>query len=290
MSVDHYENFPVASLLLPARLRPAVTSIYHFARSADDIADEGELSDDQRLQQLQAYQQALLQIDDQLKKQANPRQNSQSDSKPVTSLSPMFRALQTVIEKHQLPIQAFTDLISAFQQDVVCKRYQTYAELLDYCARSANPVGLLMLHLYEAATPENILASDAICSALQLINFCQDVAIDSAKLRTYLPLEDLQKFQISPDEIDHACHNNMLPANWSALMEFECQRARQLMLSGAPLCLRLPGRIGWELRLVVQGGLRILDKIQAVKGDVFRQRPVLTKLDWLLLGYRALRM
>lgn len=285
MSVEHYENFPVASILLPAHLRPAVATIYHFARSADDIADEGEFSDQQRLVQLQNYQNNINTIAANL---AGDR-SKHSNSFPA-ELEPLFLPLQKVIQQHQLPIIAFSDLLSAFQQDVVCKRYQRYADLLDYCARSANPVGLLMLHLYRAATPENIQASNAICSALQLINFCQDVAIDSAKQRIYLPLEDLQQFAISPDEIALACHNSKIPQNWSALMQFECQRASQLMMDGASLCKRLPGRIGWELRLVVQGGLRILEKIQQVDGNVFQHRPVLNKADWLLLAYRALRM
>lgn len=282
MSVDHYENFPVASLLLPAHLRPAVNCIYRFARSADDFADEGELHDEQRLDLLKTYQDNLARI-------ANPAQID-SAPQPALALPDLFRELHGHLHHHQLPLQAFQDLLSAFQQDVVRKRYQHYSELLDYCARSANPVGRIMLHLYQAASPENIAASDAICSALQLINFCQDVAIDIQKQRIYLPLEDLEKFAIDPDEIAAACHNTALPANWSAFMDFECQRARALMLSGSDLCKRLPGRIGWELRLVVQGGLRILEKIQAVRGDVFLQRPILSKSDWLILCFRALRM
>lgn len=282
MSVDHYENFPVASILLPAHLRPAVNCIYRFARSADDFADEGELRDDQRLALLTTYQEYLAQ----LSKPTLPDKQEHT----TLALPALFLELHGHIHRHQLPLQAFQDLLSAFQQDVVCKRYQHFSDLLDYCARSANPVGRIMLHLYRAASPANLVASDAICSALQLINFCQDVRIDIQKQRIYLPLEDLEKFAIHPDEIITACHNTHLPANWSALMDFECQRARDLMLSGSDLCKRLPGRIGWELRLVVQGGLRILEKIQAVRGDVFLQRPTLTKSDWLILCFRALRM
>ncbi|HSY27649.1 MAG TPA: squalene synthase HpnC, partial [Burkholderiaceae bacterium] len=170
MSIDHYENFPVASILLPARLRPAVEAIYRFARNADDLADEGDASDEQRLAALSAYERALQRIED-----------------GQTAESPLFDTLGKVIKDYALPLQPFRDLLSAFKQDVVTKRYASFTELLDYCRRSANPVGTLMLHLYGAATPDNLRDSDAICSALQLINFWQDAAVDWQKARIYLP-------------------------------------------------------------------------------------------------------
>ena len=267
MAVDHYENFPVASLLLPARLRPAVTAIYAFARSADDIADEGDASPPQRLAALAAYAQQLDLIE-----QGQP------------SVGPVFTPLQQVIAQYRLPLQPFRDLLSAFSQDVVTTRYATYEALLDYCRRSANPVGTLMLHLYGRADAANLRDADAICSALQLINFWQDVAIDWKKERIYLPLEDLQRFDVGPDDI----HGGRADHRWQRLMHFEVERARALMLSGAPLAKRLPGRIGWELRLVVQGGLRILERIEAVQGDVFARRPQLGRSDWIAIGWRGL--
>lgn len=267
MAVDHYENFPVASLLLPARLRPAVAAIYAFARSADDIADEGDAGPGERLAALQAYQAQLDLIDRQA---------------PCTT--PIFQRLQQTIAEHALPLQPFRDLLSAFRQDVVTTRYPRYTDLLDYCRRSANPVGCLMLHLYGEANEENLRNSDAICSALQLINFWQDVAIDWQKARIYLPLEDLQQFGVTEEDIAQASKD----LRWQQLMQFEIARARALMLSGAPLARRLPGRIGLELRMVVQGGLRILERIEAVQGDVFGQRPKLGKLDWLIVGWRGL--
>ncbi|MBC3929845.1 squalene synthase HpnC [Undibacterium sp. CY21W] len=269
MSVEHYENFPVASILLPPHLRPAVEVIYAFARSADDIADEGDATPEQRLTALSAYEQELDFIE----------QNS-------NSTQPMFIALADVIRQHQLPLQAFRDLLSAFKQDVVTTRYVDFGQLQDYCCRSANPVGRIMLHLYRAATPENIRDSDAICSALQLINFWQDVAIDWKKQRIYLPQSDMQTFGVSEQDIA----NQNLNTAWQALMQFQTARARQMMLSGSGLATQLPGRIGWELRLVIQGGLRIIEKIEAVNGDVFHHRPTLKAQDWLLLGWRALRM
>jgi squalene synthase HpnC len=269
MPVEHYENFPVASILMPRRLRPAVEAIYAFARSADDLADEGDAQPEQRLAALRAYEAALQDIE-----------------QGKTSQQPMFARLAQAIHAHQLPMQPLHDLLSAFQQDVVVSRYATYAELLDYCARSANPVGLLMLSLYGEASEENLRDSDAICTALQLINFLQDVAIDIAKERIYIPLEDLTRFAVSPAALGHL---DARP-RWRAMMKFEVDRARALMQSGAPLALRLRGRIGFELRLVVQGGLRILDAIEAVEYDVFGRRPQLGKADWLAVFWSALRM
>ncbi|WP_334188985.1 squalene synthase HpnC [Noviherbaspirillum sp.] len=269
MPIDHYENFPVASILLPARLRPAVESLYAFARSADDLADEGEALPEQRLESLAAYEHALDRIE-----------NRQPPS------SPMFALLTKTVTDHNLPLRPLRDLLSAFKQDVVTTRYESFDSLLDYCRRSANPVGLLMLHLYRAATPENVRDSDAICTALQLINFWQDVAIDWTKHRIYLPLDDMARYGVDEGQIAEG----RVDARWRSLMQFEVERARAMMLSGAPLALRLPGRIGWELRLIVQGGLRILDRLDAAGYDMFQHRPQLRAWDWLVMGRRACGM
>jgi squalene synthase HpnC len=269
MPVDHYENFPVASVLLPARLRPAVEAIYQFARSADDLADEGDASNEERLAALTAYEDALTRIE----------QGQKAEST-------LFTRLGQVITDYSLPIQPFRDLLSAFKQDVITKRYPTFDALLDYCRRSANPVGTLMLHLYQLATPQNLRDSDAICSALQLINFWQDVAVDWQKARIYIPLDDMERKSVTQDEIDQA----LLTQRFQALLQFEVNRTRDMISSGAPLALRLPGRIGWELRLVVQGGLRILEKIERVDYDVFHRRPTLTKGDWFVMLWRAVLM
>ena len=269
MPVDHYENFPVASFLLPRRLRPAVEAIYAFARSADDLADEGDATPEQRLAALGAYEAALDRID-----------------AGGSHHAPMFKRLAQVIREFGLPLKPFYDLLSAFKQDVLVSRYASYDALLDYCARSANPVGFLMLHLYGQADEVNLRDSDAICTALQLINFLQDVAIDIHKERIYIPLEDLNRYAISPAALDHASAR----PRWRSMMKFEVERARALMLSGAPLALRLDGRIGFELRMVVQGGLRILDAIEAAEYDVFLHRPKLGKGDWLGILWAAVRM
>jgi len=269
MPVDHYENFPVASFLVPRHLRRPIETIYRFARSADDIADEGDASPEERLTGLAAYQAEL----DRIAAGAAPQ-------------TPLFLALADVIRQHGLPRQLFRDLLDAFAQDVVKKRYADYPELLDYCRRSANPVGRLLLHLVGRNSEANLHRSDCICSALQLVNFWQDIAIDWNKQRIYLPLGDLEYFGIAETDIAGGRWSEA----WAALLDFQIERTRRLMSEGAPLVQQLPGRMGWEIRLTVQGGLRILERIQRVRGDVFRNRPMLGARDWLRIGGRALGM
>lgn len=269
MPVDHYENFPVASVLLPKRLVPAVEAIYAFARSADDLADEGDAAPAERLAALAAYEAALASI---------ARGEPQDD--------PLFARLAGVIAQYGLPMQPFHDLLSAFKQDVSTKTYANFPLLLDYCRRSANPVGLLMLSLYGAADARNIADSDAICSSLQLINFLQDVAIDREKERIYVPLDDMARFGVTAAQLDRGA----VDGPFRALLQFEIDRAREMMLDAAPLAKRLPGRIGWELRMVVQGGLRILERIEGADYDVFRRRPKLALRDWVVIGWRAIWM
>ena len=267
MSVAHYENFPVASLMVPAALRPAVGAIYRFARNADDFADEGPLSPKARLAALDGYERALDAIE-----AGNP------------PAEPPFPELAAAVRRHGLPLQLFRDLLSAFRQDVVTTRYETFERVLDYCRRSANPVGRLMLTLYGADTPANGCWSDAICTALQLINFWQDVAADWQKGRVYLPGEDLARFGVTEAHIaDARCDDA-----WRALMNFQSSRARALLESGRPLTRALPWRLRLEISGVLAGGHRILDGIDAAEGDVFRRRPKLSRTDWALVARDAL--
>lgn len=268
MTNAHYENFPVASPLLPPELRAPVRVIYAFARSADDLADEGDASASERIAALNAYERELDHID------AGRPNNGD-----------LFQQLALTLKEHHLNTQLLRDLLSAFRQDVVQTRYASFDELLDYCSRSANPVGRIMLALSDQYSPDMLEQSDAICTALQLINFWQDVAIDSEKSRIYIPQEDLANFNVSEQSIAEGKADH----RWRALMQFQVARARSLMLKGAPLASQVSGRLGWELRFIVHGGLRILEKIEAVNYDVFQRRPTLEKYDWLLLGWRAVR-
>ena len=268
-SVGHYENFPVASVFLPPALRDPVSVIYRFARSADDFADEGDDAADTRLAKLDAYRSELQRIRD--------------GHTPSTAL---FVDVARIMATHELPMQPFFDLLDAFSQDVIKTRYKDFAEVLDYCRRSAAPIGRLLLHLYKASNEHNVRQSDDICMALQLINFWQDVEVDLRKNRIYLPADEMARFGLSEDDL--MCHDT--GGSWHSIMRFQIDRARAMLESGAPLAKRLPGRIGMELRLIVQGGRRILDKIETVDFDVFNHRPTLGRLDWPLLLWRAMRM
>jgi len=262
MPVDHYENFPVASILMPRRLRKPVAAIYHFARTADDIADEGELSNEERLKRLDGCRAELARM-------ANNE----------TPLTPLFQNLAAEVRQHALPMQPLYDLLDAFSQDIVKKRYANFDEMLDYCRRSANPVGNLLLHLYGEATPVNIAYSDAICTSLQIINFLQDVAKDHAIGRIYLPLDELAEYGISEEQIAQAICDDA----WRSLMKFQVDRARAMMLAGKPLGTILTGRIGLEMRMIIAGGLRILSKLESAQYDMFRHRPVLKPFDWVIM-------
>jgi squalene synthase HpnC len=267
MPVDHYENFPVASLLLPPSIRHAVREIYRFARSADDIADEGDLGTDERLAGLRRFHDVLDQVE--------------SDGHAI---APEYAGLATAVREFHLPVPLLRDLLRAFEQDVHTRRYADWTSLLDYCRLSANPVGRLMLHLVDAADDDACAASDAICSALQLANFWQDVALDWQKGRVYLPQEDLRRFGIDEGQIAAG----RWTAQWAALMDFEVERTRNLMLAGTPLLARLSGRMRWEVRATVNGGLRILNRLQRVRGDAFARRPTLVTRDWLWIAARTI--
>jgi squalene synthase HpnC len=263
----HYENFPVASWLLPQPLREPVAIIYRFARSADDIADEGGATPAERLAGLAAYRAELDRIE--------------SGDEPGT---PLCRDLARIVRRHALPLALFRDLLDAFGQDVVKLRYADFDELLEYCRRSANPVGRLLLHLFGGTEPAALAQSDAICSSLQLINFWQDVGFDWAKGRVYLPQDEMRRFGVTEQQIAaRACDDA-----WRGLMQHQCERAGRMMLAGAPLARALTGRVALEIGVTVQGGLRILEKLAQVGYDMFRQRPVLRASDWPLLIWRAL--
>jgi len=258
-AVTHYENFPVASWLCPPALRPPIAAIYHFARTADDIADEGDASAAQRIAELQAYRDELARI--------------AQGSAPADRWHSVFAPLQTAILQWQLPVQLLDDLLSAFMQDIgkteSAATYDSREALLDYCRRSANPIGRLLLHLYGVQDAASLAQSDAICSALQLINFWQDLSVDIPRGRYYQRHDSPALRQMVAEQ-----------ARW----------ARELMNSGTPLIHRIPGRAGWELRLVVQGGLRILDKVDALQGRSLWERRTIGKTDVPRTLWRSLWM
>ncbi len=269
--IDHYENFPVASWLCPARLRPAIQAIYHFARTADDIADEGTAPAAERLAQLDDYRAALLRA------HAGDCGGRWRD---------VFEPLARSIEQHALPLQPLTDLIGAFAQDTANPTYADRAALLDYCARSANPIGRLLLHLCDIDAPADLARSDAVCSALQLINFWQDLSIDLPRGRHYVPQVDAMRHGLDARALAARSDNDAS----RALVRELCGWARETMQAGIPLVHRLPGRMGWELRFVVQGGLRVLDRIEAAGWNALSVRPTVGQRDLPLLAWRALRM
>ena len=266
--VDHYENFPVASWLLPKRLRSPVEAIYRFARTADDIADEGNALPAERLRQLATYRHALDRIE--------------AGDTPTDAV---FAPLASAIRTHNMPFAPFRDLLSAFEQDVTKTRYASFGELMDYCRRSANPVGRLMMHLYGDDDPRHLAYSDAICSSLQLINFLQDIAVDYQKGRVYLPQDELAAHYVSETHIADGDTRGL----WQAMMLKQIDRTRKLLQAGAPLGRILKGRIGLEIRITIRGGETILRKLHADPGCVFSQRPVLTRSDWLMMLMRSLR-
>jgi len=271
--VEHYENFPVASWLMPARLRPAVIAIYRFARHADDIADEGDASNEARLTAL-----AALEADIQLARAgATPR------STWVAGLVPHVAA-------HHLDWSRFEALLSAFKQDVATHRYADVATLLDYCRRSAEPVGQLILELSGQLTDENRVLSDQICSALQLINFLQDAAIDWRRGRLYLPLESLAGHGVTEADIDLAANRHQAGQALRDCIAHEAQRAQAMLAGGAPLAARTGGRLGWELRAIVAGGQRILLKLAAGGHDPFASRPALERTDALPLALAIVKL
>ena len=276
LPIDHYENFPVASWLCPPALRPPIGALYAFARTADDIADEGSAPAPQRLADLAAMRADL---------------QACAVGRPVSARWPqVFGPLGAVIARHRLPLELLAALLDAFEQDVRRTRdaqgYADRAELLDYCARSANPVGRLLLHLYGVHDAQALARSDDICTALQLINFWQDLSVDLPRGRLYVPAADARAHGLDPSA----------PGAWgtaagrSPLLADLVAWARGLMLRGAPLVHQVPGRAGWELRAVVQGGLRILEKIESRPGGSWQWRPAIGAADIPVLAWRSLWM
>ena len=263
----HYENFPVASWLVPARMRPHVAALYAFARTADDIADEGRRPDAERLRLLDDWQSRLHAC--------------------VTECAPddqVFLALGATIRACHLPLSLFDDLLSAFRQDITTHRYDTWASLLDYCRRSANPVGRLVLRIAGHDDPRLDVSSDALCTALQLTNFWQDLERDWQKGRLYVPLEDIDAENARIQDLD----DRRITQTWHRVLTRVTARTRGSFDAGKFVCDGVPGRLRYELRVTWLGGTRILDRLERVDYDVFRFRPTLALADVPPLVLRAL--
>ncbi|NOQ77627.1 MAG: squalene synthase HpnC [Methylococcaceae bacterium] len=259
LAQGHYENFPVASVLLPKRLRRPISVIYAFARTADDFADEGDAPQEFRLEQLNTYSTALQGIKE----------------KSYHETNPIFIALADVIKQHNLPIQLFDDLLDAFKQDVVKDRYHDFTEVLDYCRRSADPVGRLLLLLSNKPTQEQLSQSDAICSALQLINFYQDIVQDMTESdRIYIPTSELSEFNVKTNQLTQVDEDTTPLA---PLMRLQYQRTQKLMSQGYQLGTGLSGRIGWEIRAMTLGGISTLNLLMLQKDNALLKRPRLSK-------------
>ncbi|MDC9725214.1 MAG: squalene synthase HpnC [Gammaproteobacteria bacterium] len=259
LAQSHYENFPVASVLLPKRLRRPISVIYAFARTADDFADEGDAPQEERLEQLNNYSDALQGVKE----------------KDGHETNPIFIALADVIEQHDLPIQLFDDLLDAFKQDVVKDRYNDFDEVLDYCRRSADPVGRLLLLLSNKPTQEQLSQSDAICSALQLINFYQDIVQDMTESdRIYIPTRELTEFNVAIKQLAQSDEDT---TSLASLMRLQYQRTQKLMSQGYQLGSGLNGRIGWEVRAMTLSGITTLNLLMLQKDSALLNRPRLSK-------------
>ena len=278
--IDHYENFPVASWLCPPRLRPPIAAIYHFARTADDIADEGSAPPAERLNDLATYRADLHAI--------------ARGAKPSPHWAAVFQPLAAQMQAFQLRLQPLDDLLSAFAQDVrktaAGDTYADWPELIDYCRRSANPVGRLLLHLYGVTDAQAQQESDAICTALQLINFWQDLSVDIPRGRYYLPLAECAVHGIVISDPARQFATLKSDEKTTNLIAACAHQASASMQKGLKLVHRIPGRAGWELRAVTQGATRVLDKIDALGAAVLHQRPTVGKADAPRILWRMLRM
>ena len=272
LASQHYENFPVASRLLPRRLRPAIAAIYAFARIADDFADEGTLPAAERLALLADWRERLAQA-----AAGTPRADD-SDAGAV------FVALADAIRVHRLESVLLEDLLSAFTQDVVTTRYDTWEALLDYCRRSANPVGRLVLRVSGHRDAQLDASSDAVCTALQLTNFWQDLERDWQKARVYVPQSVLRAH--GADEAALAAR--VMTPEWTRAMAECAGRTRAFFAAGREVADLVPGRLGWELRATWLGGMRILDRLDAAGFDVFRSRPTISRADAIAIGWHTL--
>jgi len=263
---SHYENFPVASRLLPARVRPAIYSIYAFARTADDFADEGSATSEERLEKLDSWGGKL------------------EECYRGAATDPIFIALAETVASRGIPSKPLGDLLVAFRMDVTKSTYKNFDELQFYCKHSANPVGRLILQLFGYAKAENVVLSDEFCTALQLANFWQDVSIDARKPRVYIPLDDISRFGYTEAELFAGVFNE----RFKELLMFQVERTETMFQRAKPLVSKVGWDLRMELRLTWNGGVTILDKIRRLNYNVLLHRPRITKMDAVPLFVKSI--
>ncbi len=266
-ATSHYENFPVVSFLISSKLKKHVAVIYKFARQADDIADEGNTAQEERIKRLDEYK---IELEESLK--GNFR-------------TPFWQAINNSIVELKLSSSLFYDLLVAFKQDVLKKRYKDFQEILDYCKYSANPIGRLLLELYNIYDEESKKLSDSICTALQLANFYQDLSIDFLKDRIYIPLDEMKFFGITETDFEKKENNS----NFSLLIKLQVKRAKELFIQGYNLIDRLPFKLALEIKWTILGGEEILNKIEKLDYNVLANRPVLNKKDFIRLLIKSFK-
>ena len=279
LAQSHYENFPVASRLLPADLRPHIAAVYAFARTADDFADEPGRDQTERLRLLRDWRKRLHQPGSGTREPGTGSALPDPGSR-IPDPESVFLALHDTIDRFDLPVQLFDDLLDAFMQDVTKSRYCSWPEVLDYCRRSANPVGRLVLRLSGYNEDRLDLASDFVCTALQLTNFWQDLAIDWSRGRLYVPEETWRQHGADPDDLG----NGAITAPWAAVMRECADHTRALFEQGRPVCDGVRGRLRYELRATWLGGTRILDRLERSGFDVFARRPALGIADAIVIA------
>jgi squalene synthase HpnC len=267
LAAAHYENFPVGSRFIPSRYREAVHLVYAFARVADDIADEGPAGREERMERLNEWESQLLR------------------SVNGDGADDFFVKLAAVIERFRIPAALFSDLIVAFKQDVENPIYETYDQILNYCRFSANPIGRIMLTIFSSADATTVQYSDKICTALQLTNFLQDISVDTRRNRLYIASEDLRQFGIDRSDLSACAQQDA----FRQLMKFQVDRTRQLFADGQSLPALVHKDLRYELKLILNGGLRILEKIKQAGYDTRSIRPALTTVDAVLIALRSLR-
>lgn len=265
LAKSHYENFPVVSFLIKKELRNDVAILYWFGRTADDIADEGKFSPDERLERLNSFEKSFLQM---------------LNQEPVTAFD---AALKKTMLKHNLNPKLFLDLLSAFRQDITRHRYATLEELLDYARRSADPVGRLMLGLYHIDSPEALMASDAVCTGLQLVNFAQDISIDHNKGRIYIPGEYMEVYGITEKDFERGKDSE----KFSMMLRDFCSVPRTLLDKGGDILPHLSGLFKLEIAWTILGGLEILDKLRKSNFCIFNERPKLNYFGFIHLLLRS---